>query len=86
MTGRTRWDREQLAVLAPKAAYYPCGETLRPAFYGPEWDPKAQDPEAPVLFLSQGNYPLKGLHQMCIRDKHRSVPMPTIIQDSSRFA
>ena len=32
-----------LAVLAPKAAYYPCGETLRPAFYGPEWDPKAQN-------------------------------------------
>lgn len=64
VTGRTQWDREQLAVLAPKAAYYPCGETLRPTFYGPEWNPEAQDPEAPVLFLSQGNYPLKGLHRL----------------------
>ena len=62
VTGRTQWDREQLAVLAPKAAYYPCGETLRPTFYGPEWNPEAQDPEAPVLFLSQGNQPRKGLH------------------------
>ena len=64
VTGRTGWDRAELARLAPEAAYYHCGETLRPAFYGPRWDPAAHDPAAPVLFLSQGNYPLKGLHRL----------------------
>ncbi len=64
VTGRTDWDRAQLERLAPKAAYYPCGETLRPGFYGPRWRPEEHDPAAPVLFLSQGNYPLKGLHRL----------------------
>lgn len=61
VSGRTPWDKAQLARLAPRAAYYPCGEILRPGFYGARWPGM---PERPVLFLPQGNYPLKGLHRL----------------------
>ena len=62
VTGRTDFDRAAAADLAPHARYYPCNETLRPPFYqGTLWH--ARDFGAgPVLFLPQGNYPLKNLH------------------------
>lgn len=63
VTGRTNWDKTQLETLAPNARYWHCHETLRPAFYDGEW---AGGPDAPVLFLSQGNYPLKGLHRLLL--------------------
>ncbi len=62
VTGRTAFDRRAVAALAPGAHYYPCNETLRPLFYqGPLWHPRNFG-RAPVLLLSQGNYPLKNLH------------------------
>lgn len=62
VTGRTAFDRRAVAALAPGARYYPCNETLRPLFYqGPLWHPRNFG-RAPVLLLSQGNYPLKNLH------------------------
>ena len=51
----------QLARLAPGADYSACGEILRPGFYTAHW-PGA--PAKPVVFLSQGNYPLKGMHRL----------------------
>ena len=46
----------------PAARYYPCNETLRPLFYtGALWHAR-EFGRAPVLFLPQGNYPLKNLH------------------------
>lgn len=59
VTGRTPWDRAELAKLAPDAAYYVCNETLRPGFFTSRWQ---GGPQKPVLFLSQGNQPRKGLH------------------------
>lgn len=76
VSGRTGWDRAELARLAPGARYYHCGETLRPAFYedGPAAPCEQTAPPAgaarsaaqpaPVLLLSQGNLPLKGLHRL----------------------
>ncbi len=61
VSGRTPWDRAQLARLAPGADYSACGEILRPGFYTARW-PGA--PAKPVVFLSQGNYPLKGMHRL----------------------
>ena len=56
------FDRSAVQKLAPQASYYPCNETLRPEFYTPPvWHPRTFG-EAPVLLLSQGNYPLKNLH------------------------
>ena len=59
VTGRTPWDQAELAKLAPHAAYYVCNETLRPGFFAARWE---HGPQKPVLFLSQGNHPRKGLH------------------------
>ena len=62
VTGRTAFDRAACAALAPHARYYPCNETLRPLFYtGALWHAR-EFGRAPVLFLPQGNYPLKNLH------------------------
>lgn len=33
VVGRTFWDRQLAALMAPQAAYHECGEILRPAFY-----------------------------------------------------
>ncbi len=61
VTGRTGFDRRAAADLAPAARYYPCNETLRPCFTGALWHAR-EFGRAPVLFLPQGNYPLKNLH------------------------
>ena len=62
VTGRTAFDRAACAALAPHARYSPCNETLRPLFYtGTLWHAR-EFAAAPVLFLPQGNYPLKNLH------------------------
>ena len=64
VTGRTAFDRAAVAELAPAARYFACNETLRPGFYtGTLWHPRSFG-AAPVLFMSQGNYPIKNLHTM----------------------
>lgn len=60
VTGRTAWDRAAVKEINPAAGYYAMNETLRPEFYGACW--KREDCETYSIFLSQGNYPLKGLH------------------------
>lgn len=62
ITGRTRWDRMHARDWNPKARYFEMNESLRPEFYGPVWDSEACEPYS--IFLSQGDYPLKGLHYM----------------------
>lgn len=64
VTGRTEWDRAHVSEWNPQAHYYSMNETLRPQFYGPVWEEgKCQ---AHSIFLSQGDYPLKGLHYMLL--------------------
>lgn len=46
--------------LAPNAKYHFMNETLRPDFYRDTWN--IDRIERYSLFLSQGNYPIKGLH------------------------
>lgn len=62
ITGRTRWDKENSRQWNPDAHYFCMNETLRPEFYGPVWDERGCVPHS--IFLSQGDYPLKGLHYM----------------------
>ncbi len=64
ITGRTAWDRKAAAKLAPAAVYHPMNETLRPEFYAPKWQPA--ECETYSIFLSQGNYPVKGLHYLLL--------------------
>ena len=46
--------------LNPQARYFTVPETLRPAFYDTEWSLEQVQPNS--LFVSQGHYPIKGLH------------------------
>lgn len=62
ITGRTAWDRAAAEELAPDAKYHFMNETLRPVFYGPKW--QLSMCERYSVFLSQGNYPVKGLHYL----------------------
>ena len=60
VTGRTDFDREMTKKLAPNAQYHFMNETLRSDFYADTWN--IDQIERYSLFLSQGNYPVKGLH------------------------
>lgn len=60
--GRTSWDRAHIWSINPKAKYYFCNETLRDEFYEGKWEYCKCHPH--TIFISQGNYPIKGLHQI----------------------
>ena len=60
VTGRTDFDREMTKKLAPQANYHFMNETLRDEFYHDSWN--IDRIQRYSLFLSQGNYPIKGLH------------------------
>ncbi len=60
VTGRTDFDRDMTKKLAPQAKYHFMNETLREEFYHDSWNIDRIQPYS--LFVSQGNYPIKGLH------------------------
>lgn len=64
VTGRTAWDRENCLEWNPNARYFKMNENLRGAFYENQW--KLEDCEPHSIFLSQGDYPIKGLHYMLL--------------------
>lgn len=60
--GRTSWDKSCVWSLNPNARYHFCNETLRESFYNNKWEYDKCCKH--TIFLSQGQYPIKGLHQM----------------------
>ena len=62
VAGRTDFDRTQAAKLNPSAKYHYLNETLRSIFYRDRWKRTACEPYS--IFLSQGDYPLKGFHYL----------------------
>ena len=60
--GRTTWDKACSSQINPEAKYHFCNETLREEFYKHQWD--INDCEKYSIFLSQGQYPIKGVHYM----------------------
>lgn len=60
ITGRTEFDRRETAAVNEKAQYHFMNETMRSPFYDGEWKAEACEPYS--IFLSQGDYPLKGFH------------------------
>lgn len=64
VTGRTEFDHAYVQQQNPKARYFSMNETLRPCFYEGEWSEEKCEPHS--IFLSQGDYPLKGLHYMLL--------------------
>lgn len=61
--GRTTWDKDHVWAINPKAQYFLCNEILRKEFYmSRKWCYSKCRPH--TIFLSQGGYPLKGLHML----------------------
>ncbi len=60
VTGRTDWDRHYTAECNANVNYYFMNETLRSNFYEGQWDYKKCEKYS--IFVSQGDYPIKGLH------------------------
>lgn len=60
--GRTTWDKAHVSFVNREMKYYSCNETLRSAFYHYCWDLNTCNRH--TIFLSQGSYPIKGLHQV----------------------
>lgn len=60
VTGRTAFDRKEAEKVNPEAVYFFMNETLRSNFYDGAWE--AEQCEKHSIFVSQGNYPLKGFH------------------------
>ena len=62
VTGRTDFDRKEVLSVNSRLKYHFMNEILRPEFYGSRWSYEKCEPFR--IFMSQGNYPLKGLHFM----------------------
>lgn len=60
--GRTTWDKACSMKINKKIKYYFCNESLRGEFYNKKWS--LESCERNSIFLSQGSYPIKGMHQM----------------------
>lgn len=64
VTGRTDFDRNYVMEQNPNVHYFLMNETLRPCFYEARWKEEMCEPHS--IFVSQGDYPLKGLHYMLL--------------------
>lgn len=62
VAGRTDWDRFYTSLWNKNVRYFHLNETLRSCFYEGMWEADKAMPH--TIFLSQGNYPIKGLHYM----------------------
>ena len=62
VAGRTDFDREAAHELNPALSYHHLGESLRAPFYQGRWEREKCQPHS--IFLSQGDYPIKGFHHM----------------------
>ncbi|MDD6370713.1 glycosyltransferase [Galactobacillus timonensis] len=58
--GRTDWDHQFARTMNPDIQYHYCSETLRPEFYGYQWENIACRKN--TIFISQASYPIKGFH------------------------
>ena len=62
VTGRTTWDYACVKQLNPNIKYTYCSEILNDVFYRNSWN--LNKIERYRIFVSQGSYPLKGLHKL----------------------
>lgn len=58
--GRTKFDFDETLNINPNRMYHKLNETLRDVFYKERWELAKMDRH--TIFVSQGDYPLKGLH------------------------
>ena len=60
ITGRTDFDKRVTGEINPSATYHKMNETMRGIFYEGSW--RSVNTVKHSIFLSQGDYPLKGMH------------------------
>lgn len=60
VAGRTSFDHDVASQIHPGIVYHELGETMRTPFYQGSWKLENCIPHS--IFLSQGDYPLKGFH------------------------
>lgn len=75
---RTEWDEAVIRDINPKINLHFAQEMMRETFYSGAW--KYEDCEKYSIFVSQGSYPLKGLHIMLealkyIKERHEKVKL-----------
>ena len=70
--GRTRWDKACVRQINPSAVYHSCNESLREPIYSGNWD--VNRCERHTIFVSQGDYPIKGFHMAL-------AALPALIRD-----
>lgn len=70
--GRTAWDKGCVLQSKPEAHYFHCNEIMRPTFYEAEW--RWDLCKRHSILVSQGAYPLKGLHRVL-------EALPTILRE-----
>ncbi len=58
--GRTDWDKKCIKAINPGCQYFYCSETMREPFYEGRWN--IDRVERYSIYISQANYPIKGLH------------------------
>ena len=58
--GRTEWDKACASFINPNAEYHYVQEIMRSSFYEGQW--KFENCDKYTIFMSQGSYPIKGLH------------------------
>lgn len=58
--GRTEWDKACAKQMNPQVEYHYCSEILRDEFYEGQWSYEKCNKYS--IFMSQGSYPIKGLH------------------------
>lgn len=60
--GRTDWDKYNALTLNNNLKYFYLPETVKKEFYNNKWN--IHDVERHSIYLSQGSYPIKGLHML----------------------
>lgn len=76
ITGRTDFDHYYTQKQNPNARYFGMNETLRSCFYEGKWS--REDCEPHTVFISQGDYPLKGLHYLLMAAGNLKEQYPDI--------
>ena len=85
--GRTSFDKDYVMSVNSSCEYLTANESLRDSFYNQQWTYNNCSPH--TIFLSQSNYPVKGLHQFLkavplIRTKYPDVKVRIAGEDITR--
>ena len=74
VAGRTAFDKAAALAVNPGLFYHHLGESLRSGFYQGAWSYEGCRKHS--IFLSQGNYPLKGAHRLleCLPELTKEFP------------